>query len=440
MFDNVTGEHHDTATHHANGQYKFSYDWNPNTDTLTSVLRDTTGAAIDTHSITTTAHFEVSAFGLTSGINGNNDNPAQKYDYFIDAVTYTVVGAPGWQVDADGDWNVASNWAGGTPNGAGVTANLGSVITAGRIVYANSPVTVGALNINNANTYLIAGLGTLTLQGSAGSATVDVQGGAHKINLPVTIADNTTINVGTGATLRLSDPVTINSGKTLSQTGPGLLLYESTVRTLGSVAFANSVHMTGLTVESSGSATLLAGQNKTLRADSLSVAGTLDLTDNRMITTASAADVTGMIASGHIVSSSDHGTLTALGVATAAQVKGIADNATANWGGQAVNGSDTLVMYTYAGDANLDGRITVDDYGRIDFNVGLGTAGWFNGDFNYDGKITVDDYGIIDFNVGIQGAPMGSSVGGLSAVPEPTAAGLLFAGAIGGLAARRRRR
>jgi hypothetical protein len=48
-------------------------------------------------------------------------------------------------------------------------------------------------------------------------------------------------------------------------------------------------------------------------------------------------------------------------------------------------------MYTYGGDANLDGKITVDDYGRIDFNVGLGTAGWYNGDFNYDGKITVDD-------------------------------------------------
>ena len=94
-----------------------------------------------------------------------------------------------------------------------------------------------------------------------------------------------------------------------------------------------------------------------------------------------------------------------IGVATAAQVKGIAATATAVWAGQTVTGSDTLVMYTYGGDANLDGKINVDDYGRIDFNVNLGTPGWFNGDFNYDGKINVDDYGIIDFNVGIQGAP-----------------------------------
>jgi hypothetical protein len=81
-------------------------------------------------------------------------------------------------------------------------------------------------------------------------------------------------------------------------------------------------------------------------------------------------------------------------------------------------------MYTYGGDANLDGKINVDDYGHIDSSVVLpGVSGWFNGDFNYDGKINVDDYGIIDSNVPIQGAPFftggGTSVP-LSSVPEPT--------------------
>jgi hypothetical protein len=117
--------------------------------------------------------------------------------------------------------------------------------------------------------------------------------------------------------------------------------------------------------------------------------------------------------------------LTSLGVATASQALNITATQTATWAGQTVTGPNALVMYTYAGDANLDGKITVDDYGRIDFNVGLGSSGWFNGDFNYDGKITVDDYGIIDINVGIQGAPfptaaLGATVGsaGLSTVPD----------------------
>ena len=100
-------------------------------------------------------------------------------------------------------------------------------------------------------------------------------------------------------------------------------------------------------------------------------------------------------------------------------------------------------MYTYGGDANLDGKINVDDYGRIDFAVPLGIAGWSNGDFNYDGKINVDDYGIIDFNVGIQGTPFptgaGASLAGVTAVPEPASVGLFVLGAASVLGGRRRR-
>src|SRR5262249_57381718 len=101
--------------------------------------------------------------------------------------------------------------------------------------------------------------------------------------------------------------------------------------------------------------------------------------------------------------------------ATASQVKGINPSDTAAWNGQTVTGTDTLVMYTYGGDANLDGKINVDDYGHIDSSIPLGLSGWVNGDFNYDGKINVDDYGIIDFNVGIQGTPFFTAGGAGSA-------------------------
>ena len=88
-------------------------------------------------------------------------------------------------------------------------------------------------------------------------------------------------------------------------------------------------------------------------------------------------------------------------------------------------------MYTYAGDANLDGQINIDDYGHIDTSVGIGLTGWINGDFNYDGVINIDDYGIIDVNVGVQGAPFSTELaatapvarpeGVTAAVPEPAA-------------------
>jgi hypothetical protein len=98
-------------------------------------------------------------------------------------------------------------------------------------------------------------------------------------------------------------------------------------------------------------------------------------------------------------------------------------------------------MYTYAGDANLDGKVTISDYGKIDFNVGIpGASGWVNGDFNYDGKITISDYGIIDFVVGIQGPPIpaGGGVGGVDAVPEPNALAAVFCAGTWLLGYRRR--
>ena len=177
--------------------------------------------------------------------------------------------------------------------------------------------------------------------------------------------------------------------------------------------------------------------------------GKIDLTNNKLITTSAVGSASGGVYSGvsgliqtgrgsgtwngstGIVTSqtlASSGNLTSIGVATASEAKGISfsSTATAVWSGQTVTGTDTLVMYTYGGDANLDGKINVDDYGRIDFAVPLGIAGWSNGDFNYDGKINVDDYGIIDFNVGIQGpafptslSQLAGSAGSLAAVPEP---------------------
>jgi hypothetical protein len=94
-----------------------------------------------------------------------------------------------------------------------------------------------------------------------------------------------------------------------------------------------------------------------------------------------------------------------LGIATAGQLDGLTGAQTAIWNGQTVSASDVLVKYTYAGDANLDGKVNIDDYGRIDANVGQSGSvfGWYSGDFNFDGKINIDDYGLIDSVIGSQG-------------------------------------
>ena len=102
---------------------------------------------------------------------------------------------------------------------------------------------------------------------------------------------------------------------------------------------------------------------------------------------------------------------------------------------------DAIAMYTYGGDANLDGAITGDDYFQIDSGFPAGAHGWFNGDFNYDGTITGDDYFIIDSNFPAQGAAFPTSGGGLAgvaAVPEPASIGAVVA--LGGLGLLRRGR
>jgi len=131
----------------------------------------------------------------------------------------------------------------------------------------------------------------------------------------------------------------------------------------------------------------------------------------------SVTGITGLIQTGRnggawngtsgIITTSASGNITTLGVATAQQAKQLANPTdTTVFDGETVTGTDVLVKFTYGGDANLDGKINVDDYGHIDTSIPLGLSGWFNGDYNFDGKINVDDYGIIDFNIGIQGATL----------------------------------
>jgi hypothetical protein len=106
-------------------------------------------------------------------------------------------------------------------------------------------------------------------------------------------------------------------------------------------------------------------------------------------------------------------------------------------------------MYTYGGDATLDGKINIDDYVKIDTGIASGLTGWSNGDFNYDGKVNIDDYTtVIDANIGTQGSPFvatgsagagADAAAGVAAVPEPGVFLPVIAIAAGFLHSRRRR-
>jgi hypothetical protein len=259
----------------------------------------------------------------------------------------------------------------------------------------------------------LAGFSSILIEGTNGNDTIEFTG---------PIAKPLTISGGTGI-----DQLNINAGSVTFTTDAATTTQnlQVTVDAGAAVAFAATQHLDSLTVN--GNATLGAGGDKVLVTRTLSIpAGQLNLNDNDLIidyssvspvgtwTGATYSGVTGLVKSGRnngawngsgIISSlAQAADRTTLAVAEAADVFNLAAGATATFAGQSVDATSVIVKYTWGGDATMDGKINVDDYGRIDGNVAQSGSvfGWFVGDFNYDGKINVDDYGIIDGNINAQ--------------------------------------
>jgi hypothetical protein len=204
-----------------------------------------------------------------------------------------------------------------------------------------------------------------------------------------------------------------------------------------SVTLAGNATVYGLTLADGATLTLASNGSRVMRISTLQVSASskLNLNDNDLIIDYYAdpeypwspgGDIAAMLAAGRSAApagiyspqANASGGLTTLAIAEASTVLGLAYDETGSFAGQTVDATALLIKYTYAGDANLDGAINIDDYGRIDANVATpGASGWFNGDFNYDGKINIDDYGIIDGNINQQGPPLLSADAVAAALP-----------------------
>jgi autotransporter-associated beta strand protein len=210
------------------------------------------------------------------------------------ALTVTIVAAASidvWNLATAGNWSVAGNWTAtigsAPPSHASDTATFDSgAATSLNTVTLDANETVGAINMNNASSYVVAdgGLGkTLTLDASGSGASVAVTAGAaNAISAKVSLNDNATVTVSSGQSLNLSGVVANTSAsKTLTLNGAGTTILGnantygptsgSTGTTLsgGTLQLGNSAALSTGDVNLTGSGTLQAG------AASLSVANNI---------------------------------------------------------------------------------------------------------------------------------------------------------------------
>jgi autotransporter-associated beta strand protein len=267
----------------------------------------------------------------------------------------------------------------------------------------------GTLNLAGTLTSSATGARLLTLQGAAnGVISGTIQNGSATLSL-VKSGSGTWTLAGSNA---YSGATSVNSGK---------LVLASSLLTSSSMTIAP-----GATVELAA----------LLRTPALTVNGRLDVRDNKVIVPGgNLAAITNLIATGRntggwdgngIVTTQTSATSSDFTTLAVARPGDLGITTTSTWAGQVVSAGDVLVMYTYGGDANLDGKLNIIDYVQIDQGLASGLSGWSNGDFNYDGKINILDYVIIDSNLGNQGPPFSTSAS-IVAVPEPACAGGLLA-------------
>ena len=283
-------------------------------------------------------------------------------------------------------------------------SNLVITTTGRTFTAATFPVT-GFLNLLNGETlntgaFSIQSNVTLTKSGP-GTMNIDaVQTNGSNSGLSVTAG---VVNVGTDAGSAGDAPLS------LAASAAGVVH-------LNAPQHLHSLSATG------GHVNVAAGGSNLIVADQVAASGggAIDLRDNSMIVHgaagawngASYTGVAGLIASGRnggswdgsgIVTSESlavgPNALTTLAVASAADALHLGPGATTSWDGESISDSDTLVKYTYAGDADLSGRIDADDYFAIDSGYAHpANPSYASGDFNYDGAINGDDYFLIDSN------------------------------------------
>jgi hypothetical protein len=342
----------------------------------------------------------------------------------------------------------------------GATINLDGDRTVGKLIFTNAnPYTIVAGAVPGSNLILDGG--------ELGFAEVEVTSRSPTIGARLVPAGDTVITVAPGATLNVSQALTVPAGRLLRKSGGGTLSLAGgpVMVENGANLLVNSGRLQSQAGIVSPEAFVDVGTNATIAispgntpdrtstlfalfiaGEQAAPQGTFDLADNAMIIKISTDDEL----RDWISSARAGGAWTGKGLTSSVAAADARDITTIGYalnnngdfeeiaplyeifGGQPAELNDFLVRYTYNGDANLDGRVNISDYFAIDLGAAARETGWVNGDFDHSGGVpNATDYMLIDRAFLAQGAPLSAGTTpspaalSASAVPEPTTAGIL---------------
>jgi hypothetical protein len=334
-----------------------------------------------------------------------------------------------WTADGDLLWTTGGNWSVAPVNGSDSVVYFGGVISTARTVGLPLTQTVGQFVLDSTVPYTFSGPGSLGLSATSGKALLEARRGSHTIGAVLVFNSNTRIEVTrAGDTLALTaDPIAPGS-ISLSKTGEGVLQM-TRVRVASLNLQGGTLRIASRPVDNTPSATSLV-QSLSIPGMPNAPQGCIDLTNQSLI-----VDYSTTFSSSALRQWLRIGLLGGKGVLTsslsASKRLGYFDNTSnlyTTFAGLPVDSTSMLIGFTYAGDANLDGKVNLLDLIALATHWQVGGF-WYQGDFNYDGMVNAEDLGLLATNwqAGVNDPlPL---PGPLPAVPEPQC-GLLVLAAV----------
>jgi SdrD B-like protein len=305
----------------------------------------------------------------------------------------------------------------GTSANSTISVTSAGVVVNGQTIGTTKvqDVTIGAAGADSSLTANFSSnpFTAIALNAQAGSSTITLAGAnSASTSVSYSFANSTQDNL----VIEVTNPYTITGNAGATDPG-GITLTDSSALTL-----LGSQTLAGLVIDANSSITI--GRNgsaqSVVQSTSLIVSPTdayLDLNNNAMIIDyGNNADpistIDGLLQTGYA-----NGDWNGYGIRSTAAADdsngitaiGSADNqelGDTTFDGVTVAANSILLLYTYYGDANLDGVVNKLDVSAVSVGFVFGESGWQNGDFTYAGSVTKVDISLLSEGFTFQGAPL----------------------------------